>query len=94
MARRFEQTQGVDYFDTYAPVVRWNTVRLIFALAAQKNWSLQQLDVKTVFLNGVLDEEVNMQIPPGFQTQQGKVCKLIRALYRLKQALLAWYSKD
>lgn len=63
-------------------------MRTIFTLASQKKWSLQQLDVKTAFLNGKKDEEVYMHIPPGFQsaTQRGKVCRLVRALCRLKQA--------
>lgn len=82
VARGFEQVPGVDFYDTFAPVVRWSTIRTILALAASKKWDVQQLDVKTAFLNGVLNEEVYMQIPPGFETQEnrGKVCRLRRAL--------------
>lgn len=63
VARGFEQTQSVDYFDTYAPVVRWNAIHMILALAAQKQWKLHQLDVKMAFLYGKLNGEVYMEIP-------------------------------
>ena len=56
----------MDYHDIFAPVVRWSTIRTVLALAAKQNWALHQLDVVTAFLNGSLQEEVIMEIPPGF----------------------------
>jgi hypothetical protein len=95
VARGFQQREGVDYQDVFAPVVRWSTIRTILALAAQNNWPLHQLDVVTAFLNGTLSEDVVMEIPEGFP-QAGnplKACRIKRALYGLKQAPKAWYSR-
>jgi hypothetical protein len=68
---------------------------MVLALSAQKGWKVHQMDVKSVFLNGYLQEEVYMTQPPGFELkgQEQKVCKLIKALYGLKQAPRAWYAK-
>jgi hypothetical protein len=96
VARGFEQTEGIDFFETFAHVVRWSTVRSIVTLAAQKNWKIHHLDVKTAFLNGTIDEEVYMTLPPGFETDlqyPGQVCKLQQALYGLRQAPRAWYGE-
>ena len=68
VARGFEQTEGIDFFETFAPIIRWSTVQSIVALAAQKNWKIHHLDVKTAFLNRKIDEEVYMTLPPGFET--------------------------
>ncbi|GKD50888.1 zinc finger, CCHC-type containing protein, partial [Tanacetum coccineum] len=80
--------EGIDYFDTYAPVARITTIRLLLALAAIH-------DVKTTFLNGDLDEEVYMKQPEGFVMpgNEHKVCKLVKSLYGLKQAPKQWHQK-
>ena len=95
VARGFQQQEGIDYHDVFAPVVRWSTIRLILALAAQRNWPLLQLDVITAFLNGTLHEEIFMEIPPGFSFggDSSKVCKINKALYGLKKAPKEWYDR-
>ncbi|GJZ64767.1 zinc finger, CCHC-type containing protein [Tanacetum coccineum] len=84
----FRQKEGIDYFDTYAPVARITTIRLLLALAAIHNLVIHQMDVKTAFLNGDLDEEVYMKQPEGFvmPDNEHKVCKMVKSLYGLKQA--------
>nr|GEU77443.1 zinc finger, CCHC-type [Tanacetum cinerariifolium] len=79
---------GIDYFDTYAPVARISTIRLLIALASIHSLIIHQMDVKTNFLNGELDEEIYMNQPQGFIIlgNENKVCNLIKSLYRLKQA--------
>eukprot|EP00253_Pinus_taeda_P036422 PITA_36422 len=91
----YKEAEGIDYEETFAPTAKWNTIRLTLALAAQKGWKLHQMDVKSAFLNGDLQEEVYMTQPLGFEVegQEHKVCKLIKALYGLKQAPRAWYAK-
>ena len=69
-----------------------NTIRIIISLAAIKDWPLKQFDVKNAFLNGILEEEVYMEPPPGINAN-GKVCKLKRALYGLKQSPRAWFGR-
>jgi len=92
VAKGFLQKAGIDYGEVYAPVARIETVRLVVALATNKDWSLHQLDVKSAFLNGPLEEEVYVQQPIGFvqETDKHKVYKLNKALYGLKQAPRAW----
>ncbi|KAB2602155.1 hypothetical protein D8674_003160 [Pyrus ussuriensis x Pyrus communis] len=86
---------GIDFNETFAPVARLDTIRTLIALAAQKEWQLFQLDVKSAFLNGVLKEEVYVDQPQGFviQGKEDKVYKLSKALYGLKQAPRAWYQE-
>ncbi|CAM8902329.1 unnamed protein product [Rhodiola kirilowii] len=84
----FRQNYGMDYFDTYAPVARISTIRLLIALASIHKLLVHQMDVKTAFLNGDLEEEIYMKQPEGFVLtgQEHKVCKLVKSLYGLKQA--------
>ncbi|GJX16474.1 zinc finger, CCHC-type containing protein [Tanacetum coccineum] len=91
----FRQKEGIDYFDTYAPVARITTIRLLLALAAIHNLVIHQMDVKTAFLNGELEEEVYMKQPEGFVMpgNEHKVCKLVKSLYGLKQAPKQWHQK-
>ncbi|KAI3731774.1 hypothetical protein L1987_62963 [Smallanthus sonchifolius] len=91
----FRQKEGIDFFDTYAPVARISTIRFLIALASVQNLIIHQMDVKTAFLNGELDEEVYMKQPEGFVLpgQEQKVCKLIKSLYGLKQAPKQWHQK-
>ncbi|KAG7553092.1 Zinc finger CCHC-type [Arabidopsis thaliana x Arabidopsis arenosa] len=91
----FRQKEGIDYFDTYAPVVRISSIRLLIGLASIHNLVIHQMDVKTAFLNGVLEEEVYMKQPEGFVMpgNEHKVCKLVKSLYGLKQAPKQWHQR-
>lgn len=95
VAKGFTQTYGVDYQETFAPVAKINTIRILLSLAVNLDWSLHQLDVKNAFLNGDLEEDVFMCVPPGFERIYGKdkVCKLKKSLYGLKQSPRAWFDK-
>ncbi|GKD30121.1 zinc finger, CCHC-type containing protein [Tanacetum coccineum] len=90
----FKQKSGIYYFDTYAPVARISTKRLLIAMASIHNLIIHQMDVKTAFLNGELDKEVYMNQPRGFIMlgNENKLCKLIKALYRLKQTPKQWHQ--
>jgi hypothetical protein len=95
VARGFSQKEGIDYEETFAPVARYTSIRTIISLAAKIKWKLHQMDVKTTFLNGVIKEEVYIEQPQGFEVEDRKshVCKLKKALYRLKQAPRALYGR-
>jgi hypothetical protein len=93
VARGFSQTAGIDYKETFASVVKFSSIRVIFALAAQYDLTVYQVDVKTAFLNGELDETIYMDQPSEFDDGSGRVLNLLRALYGLKQASRAWYQK-
>jgi len=88
VAKGFMQKAGVNYGEVYAPVAIIETVRLVVAMATNESWILHQLDVKSVFLNGPLQEEVYVHQPSGFVNEVGKhkVYRLKKALYGLKQA--------
>ncbi len=92
VAQGFSQRPGVDYEETYAPVVRFDTVRTLVALAASTEQLLHQVDVETAFLHGRLEEEVYMQQPQGYRDkkQPSSVCRLKKSLYGLKQSPRAW----
>ena len=95
VARGFSQKEGIDYEETFAPTAKMSTIRLVLALAAQFNWKVHQMDVKSAFLYSDLQEEVYMMQPSGFKVagQEQKVCRLAKAIYGLKQAPRAWYMK-
>ncbi|RVW62247.1 Copia protein [Vitis vinifera] len=95
VAKGFKQREGIDYFDTYAPVARTTLIRILFALTSIHNLFVHQMDVKTAFLNGDLNEEVYMEQPEGFVLlgNENKVCKLVKSLYGLKQAPKQWHEK-
>ncbi|KAG7585690.1 Reverse transcriptase RNA-dependent DNA polymerase [Arabidopsis thaliana x Arabidopsis arenosa] len=95
VARGFTQTYGEDYRDTFAPVAKLHTVRVVLSLATNLEWELWQMDVKNAFLQGELEEEVYMKPPPGLEDHNapGKVFKLKKAIYGLKQSPRAWYHK-
>uniref|UniRef100_A0A2N9FQW6 CCHC-type domain-containing protein n=1 Tax=Fagus sylvatica TaxID=28930 RepID=A0A2N9FQW6_FAGSY len=95
VAKGFTQQPGVDFVDIYSPVAKFASVQIIMVVAARLDLELHQLDVKTVFLNEDLKEEIYMDQPDGFQIkgQEGKVCRLKKSLYGLKQSSRQWYLK-
>lgn len=95
MAKGYTQRHGVDYDETFSPVIRYSTIRILLALAAEKQMDIDHMDVKTAFLNGDLSETVFIEQPEGFKIQgsEHKVYKLHKAIYGLKQASKSWYEK-
>jgi hypothetical protein len=109
VARSFMQREGIDFDDTFAPVAQMESVWLLFALATQEVWRIRHIDIKSVFLNGDLKEEVYVHQPLGFVIpgkegkvlrlgfvipgKEGKVLRLRKTLYDLKQAPRAWNAK-
>lgn len=95
VAKGYSQKFGIDYNETFSPVVRYSTMRILLALAAQYDLDIEHLDVKTAFLNGDLKETVYMEQPEGFVNKgnTNKVYRLNKAIYGLKQAAKSWYEK-
>jgi hypothetical protein len=95
VAKGYTQKEGKYFFDTYSPMARLTTIRVLLSLVALHGLLLHQMDVKTSFLNGELDEEIYMDQPHGFVVdgQEGKVCKFSKSLYGLKQAPKQWHEK-
>jgi hypothetical protein len=95
VAHGFSQKEGIDYEETFAPVARLEAIRILLAFFVAKGFKLHQMDVKNAFLNGVLEEEVYLRQPPGFESEKypHRVYKLRKALYGLKQAPRAWYGR-
>ena len=92
ITKRFTQVFKINYENTFSPVARFETLRLLLSLAALHDWELEALDVKTSFLFGKLDEEIYMDQPKGFviRGQEKKIYRLRKAIYSLKQAALQW----
>lgn len=95
VAKGFSQKEGIDYFETFSPVIRHSTLRFLIALSAKYSFEIHHLDVATAFLNGELKEEIYMTQPEGFvqKGEETKVCRLKRAIYGLKQSARAWNEK-
>ena len=95
VAKGYNQEEGIDYDETYALVARLEVVRLLLAFSCIKGFKLFQMDVKSAFLNGYINEEVFVSQPPGFEDHQhpGHVFKLKKALYGLKQDPRQWYKR-
>lgn len=94
VAKGFTQKVGIDYQETFSPVIRHSTLRLLFAISVQLGMDITHLDVKTAFLNGHLKESIFMHLPEGFPiNNSNKVLKIRKAVYGLKQSSLAWYKK-
>lgn len=88
----YAQKQGIDFQDTFAPVIPFPLVRLLLTNAAVKGMHVRQLDIKTAFLNGEIGAEVYNEPPKGY-SNKNKVWKLVKSLYGLKQAPLCWHKK-
>uniref|UniRef100_A0A2N9HLM6 Integrase catalytic domain-containing protein n=1 Tax=Fagus sylvatica TaxID=28930 RepID=A0A2N9HLM6_FAGSY len=95
VVKGFNQKQGIDFDEIFSPVVKMSSIRVILGLTASLDLELEQMDVKTVFLHGDLEEEIYMVQPKGFEAKgkEHKVCKLKKSLYGLKQAPRQWYKK-
>ena len=86
VARGFSQKERVDFFETFSPVVRYETVRTVLAISSYLDLEIMQFDVKTAFLYGPLEEDIWMDQPEGFDDESGKMCHLKKGLYGLKQS--------
>jgi len=95
VVKGFLQKEGVDYTEVFSPVVKLTTIRTVLSIVAAEDLHLEQMDVKTAFLHGDLEEDIYMVQPEGFETpgKEGLVCKLEKSLYGLKQAPRQWYMK-
>ena len=95
VARGFSQAYGLDYHETFSPVARLSSIRVLFSIALDQSWQLHQLDVSNAFLYGDLDEQVFMEQPPGYvaQGESSEVCLLKKAIYGVKQSPRAWFHK-
>jgi hypothetical protein len=91
MAKGYSQKQRIDYDKVFAPVVRLETIRLMIVIVAQCRWKIYQMDVKSAFQNGFLEEDVYIEQPMSYEVKrhEDKILKLNKALYRLKQTLRA-----
>jgi hypothetical protein len=94
VAKGYSQVEGLDFGETYAPVARLESIRILLAYATYHGFKLYQMDVKSAFLNGPIKEEVYVEQPPGFEDSEypNHVYRLSKALYGLKQAPRAWYE--
>lgn len=94
VARGFSQKEGIDYDEAFAPVARYTSIRIVISLASIFGWKLHQMDVKTAFLNGKIDQEVFVEQPEAFvlHSRDSHVCRLKKALYGLMRAPKVWYD--
>ena len=94
VAQGYTQVEGLDFRETYAPIARLEAIRILLAYACAHNIKLYQMDVKSAFLNGYINEEIYVEQPPGFEDDKkhNHVYKL-KVLYGLKQAPRAWYER-
>lgn len=92
VVRGFEQLEGLDYHETFASVVKPMTYKALFAIAAANDWDIEQMDVKTAFLYGNIEEDIYVEQPDHFDDNSKRVCKLKKALYGLKQSPRVWYQ--
>ena len=95
IAKWYIQRYGVDYQETFVPVAKMNSVRILLSVAANKDWALHQFDIKNTFLHGDLKDEVYMDIPLGFDDSKSveNVCKLKKFLYSLNQYPRVWFER-
>ncbi|XP_070003048.1 uncharacterized protein [Nicotiana sylvestris] len=95
VVKGYRKKEGRDYFDTYSPVTRITSIRVLVVLTVVYGLEIHQMDVKTAFLNGELEEEIYMEQPEGFVVpgKEKKVCKLVKSLYGLKQVPKQWHAK-
>jgi hypothetical protein len=95
VAQGYSPVEGLDFGETFAPVARLEAIKILLAFAVSKEFKLYQMDMKRAFLNGVIQEEVYVRQPPGFESLKysDRVYKLSKALYGLKQAPRAWYAR-
>jgi hypothetical protein len=95
VAQGFSQVEGLDFGETFAHAARLEAIKILLAFVASKRFKLYQMDVKSTFLNGVIQEEVFIRQPPGFENPKysNRVYKLLKALYGFKQVSRAWYAR-
>ena len=94
VAKGYSQKHGIDYHETFAPVIKYQSLRLILSIATERDMAVHQMDVKTAFLNGELEEEIYMEIPQGLEgASDGQVLRLRRSLYGLKQSPRCWNKR-
>ena len=96
VAKGYTQKYGVYYQETFAPVAKLNTIRILISVATNRGWPLNQFGIKNAFLNGDLEEEVYMEVPQGVKrctSNRNEICKLKKSLYGLKQSPRAWFRR-
>jgi hypothetical protein len=95
VARGLSQKEGMDYEETFSPVTRYDSIQVVVSIASVMGWRIHHMDVKTMFLNEIIEEEEYTEKPHGFEVHgmDSHVCRLKKALYKLKWEPRAWYSR-
>lgn len=95
MAKGYTYTLGIDYQETFAPISKMNSIKILLSLTVNLDWTLHQFDVRNAFLQGNLEEEIYLDVPPGFKNlfNKRRVCKPKKSLYGLKQSPIAWFER-